>query len=161
MLAVMAVVLLGLFVWTLTKPAVPTTSVAHEEPPQIVLQETFHDFGTISMAEGNVTHRFTVTNEGESSLELRDGITSCMCTAAKVVQDTKISPEFGMAGHGTNPRGWKTEIVPGETAYIETTFDPAAHGPRGTGLVSRFVTFQTNDPDMPELRLRFSANVTP
>ena len=48
---------------------------------------------------------------------------------------------------------------PGETAEIIADFDPAYHGPQGTGPVTRIVSFETNDPDHPYVELGFKGTV--
>ena len=80
-----------------------------------------------------------------------------MCTTATLItSDGKAGP-FGMAGHALIPEINKT-IAPGEEAYIEVTFDPAAHGPSGTGKIRRVVYVEQGGSDKP-LELVFEANV--
>src|SRR3989344_2712246 len=44
--------------------------------------ETIFDFGAISMANGNVSHEFKITNSSNQSVSISKIYTSCMCTAA-------------------------------------------------------------------------------
>src|SRR3989344_2512439 len=48
----------------------------------ITVDNKDHDFGTISMAEGVVTHRFKVSNPTGQPVEFTKLYTSCMCTSA-------------------------------------------------------------------------------
>lgn len=116
------------------------------------------DFGSISMAAGKVTHRYRIANAGAEPVVIRKLYTSCMCTTATLVQGVRRFGPFGMPGHGIIP-AIDQALAPGERAYIEVVFDPAAHGPAGIGLVERVVTIE-NGAQQP-VQLAFSARVTP
>lgn len=118
----------------------------------------FFDFGKISMAAGNVSHRYWIKNAGAAALTITSISTSCMCTVATLITNAGTKGPFGMTGHGVTPR-LKELLAPGETAQVEVVFDPAAHGPAGIGRTERIVTIG-NDGGLP-LELRFSALVTP
>ena len=129
--------------------------------PRLKANETKFDFGDISMKDGLAAHNFVIENEGDGILEFSKMETSCMCTTAVLDVDGKRSPKFGMASHGTNPRGWSEEINPGSSANLEITFDPNAHGPNSTGPITRVVTIQTNDGGKRNTKqFTISANVT-
>lgn len=118
----------------------------------------FHDFGSISMAGGNVMHRFIIANTGRSAVTVTRLTTSCMCTSATLSTASGRRGPFGMPGHGPMPT-IRERLEPGEMAQVEVVFDPAAHGPAGVGRTSRTVTIR---PDVgPELQLRFVAMVRP
>jgi hypothetical protein len=122
------------------------------------VDETFFDFGTISMAAGKVSHVFKVKNTGTEPVVIGKMYTSCMCTTATLVKDGKEFGPYGMQGHGFIPK--INELVrPDEEVKIEVVFDPAAHGPAGIGRIQREVTVE-NNADTP-LELRFNAFVTP
>jgi len=104
----------------------------------LVAPETNYDFGTISMAAGEVTHDFEIRNDSSSTLKLNKLYTSCMCTGAYFVSGTDDIGPFGMPGMGFVPSLDK-ELKPGESARIKVVFDPAAHGPAGVGLADRVV----------------------
>lgn len=54
---------------------------AEKKPaPSIVVEEKAHDFGTIRQADGNVTHVFTFSNDGEAPLLILSAKASCGCT---------------------------------------------------------------------------------
>jgi hypothetical protein len=81
-----------------------------------------------------------------------------MCTTALLVKGVKQFGPFGMPGHAPIPAIDQT-LAPGERAYVEVVFDPAAHGPAGVGLIERVVTIE-NSAQQP-VQLAFSARVTP
>lgn len=133
----------------------------------LTAEETFYDFGTISMKNGNVSTIFKVTNSGTEEVNLTNVSTSCMCTAAYILKvgGGKIGP-FGMPGHGGNVsmpghgNGAAGEVIPaGESRDIEVVYDPNAHGPAGVGMVDRFIYLQTENGQ--KLELEIKANVTP
>jgi len=126
----------------------------------LLAQEKSFDFGTVSMAQGKVSHSFEIKNGGKNNLILNNINTSCMCTTAVLEKNGQTSPEFGMAGMSHNPVFWSEELAPGETANLIVTFDPAAHGPAGVGLVDRVVSVYSNDP-AGRTDFRITANVTP
>src|SRR3990167_6021897 len=67
----------------------------------LIVSETFYDFGTISMKNGNVSKEFTVTNSSDQNITLSKVLTSCMCTNAFIVRpDGSAKGPFGMSGHG-------------------------------------------------------------
>jgi len=124
----------------------------------LAAERAFHDFGRISMAAGNVSHRYSIRNTGAAALTVTKIYTSCMCTVATLVtQDGRKGP-FGMPGHG--PMGTPdARLAAGEAAQVDVVFDPAAHGPAGVGLIDRTVTI-VSDAGL-ALELRFNAMVTP
>lgn len=138
--------------------AAAAPSVAAYGPIALRAKETFFDFGSISMAAGKVSHRYWLRNEGATPVFIRRIYTSCMCTTATFVKGARVVNQYGMPGHGPVPSVNET-LVPGEAAYIDAVFDPAAHGPAGLGPTDRVVTIES-DAGSP-LELRFSANVRP
>lgn len=124
----------------------------------LVSQEPVFDFGTVSMAKGNVAHRYTIKNASDKNLEIKNISTSCMCTTATLIKgERKIGP-FGMPGHGFSPK-IRESLAPGEEAAIEAVFDPAAHGPAGVGKIERGIRIEGSNGET--LDLQFSALVTP
>ncbi len=147
-----------------TKPSQPQASAqARPGPTQTASagfssSESQFDFGSISMAAGKVTHRYYLANRGAGPIEIKKLYTSCMCTTAELVKGIRRFGPFGMQGHTDIP-SINQSFVPGERAYVEVVFDPAAHGPAGVGPIERVVTIE-NDAQEP-LQLAFSAYVTP
>jgi len=115
-------------------------------------------FGSISMGAGKVAHSYWIRNTGAAPVTISKLYTSCMCTTAALVKAGKKSAPFGMPGHGVFP-SLNEPMSPGEEAFVEVVFDPAAHGPAGIGPIERVVTIE-NSAGRP-LELAFNANVTP
>lgn len=121
--------------------------------------ETFYDFGTISMKNGDVSKMFKITNEGDTDLLIPSLTTSCMCTKTYFIgPDGNKSGPFGMPGMGFVPKLNKT-IKARESADIEVVYDPNAHGPAGVGRIDRFVYLE--DANNNKLQFEIKANVTP
>ena len=117
------------------------------------------NFGKISMAAGNVSHRYWIRNTGAAPLTITRITTSCMCTVATLITPAgRTYGPFGMPGHAPIPN-LEERLAPGEAAQVEIVFDPAAHGPAGIGRNDRTVTIR-NDAGRP-LELRFNAMVSP
>lgn len=156
-------VLILLFAWGYANRAdAPTVSgsAGGAVAGALASSETFYDFGTISMKDGNVTKEFTITNGSDTETTLRTLITSCMCTTAFIVGDdgTAKGP-YGMPGHGASVPPANETIAAGEDRIIRVVFDPNAHGPAGVGRIDRVITM--TDSSGGTLELRIVANVTP
>ncbi len=126
---------------------------------ELTISEKQYDFGDIPIFGGIVTHRFKLENKSNASIVINDMETSCMCTKVRLIYDGRKSPQFGMKGHGTNPRFWSQKIEPGKTAILEVEYDPLAHGPDAVGFVNRFVLLYTNNPKQKRLKFSITANV--
>jgi predicted small secreted protein len=99
------------------------------------------DWSNINIMGGTVSKTFTLSNAGSEDLILQGAQTSCMCTVANfITPDGERSPDFGMHGR---PK-WAAVVEPGETFDIEVVFDPLAHGPNGTGPITRVVSLITS-----------------
>ena len=162
-----AVILLlgGLIIAAMPKPAanMPATVESRStgsasSAGTLMALATKFNFGSVSMARGKVTHRYSIRNTGTDPLLIRKMYTSCMCTTAALVKGGRKSDPYGMPGHGFIPT-INEPMSPGEDAIIEVVFDPAAHGPAGIGPVERFVTIE-NNAGRP-LVLAFAAVITP
>lgn len=134
-----------------------------ETPPSVnqnslSAEETFFDFGTISMANGKVSHVFKVKNANAETVKVSKIYTSCMCTQASIKTQEGTAGPFGMPGHGIIPKVNKN-ILPNEEAEVGVIFDPAAHGPAGIGRIERTV-YVESDNNKP-LTLNFVVTVTP
>lgn len=124
--------------------AVESTAVRPEAAKGLAAMVRHHDFGSISMAAGKVTHRYTISNVAAVPVTITGVSTSCMCTVATIVTNSgERSPSFGMPGHGRMPTVRET-LAPGATALVEIVFDPAAHGPAGVGRIERTVLVDTD-----------------
>ena len=81
-----------------------------------------------------------------------------MCTTATLTTKEGKAGPFGMPGHEAIQTISQT-IAPNEEASVEAIYDPAAHGPAGTGKVRRTIYIETDAQKEP-LELTFEANVT-
>lgn len=125
--------------------------------PEVEIINSEYNAGTVSMADGLVKHTYEIKNIGQGDLKIKKIWTSCMCTTVRLRVGDKLSSEFGM--HNNNSL-WSEKIAPEETGYLEIAFDPAFHGPGGTGPVTRAVYVLTNDPDNENVEVRLMVNVT-
>ncbi len=124
----------------------------------LVSEEQIFDFGSISMAQGKVSHEFKIQNKGGGPVKIEKIYTSCMCTEALFKKDGKTWGPFGMPGHSFIPKINQT-LNPGQEAIVKVVFDPRAHGPAGIGKVERAVYLEQNGQRI--LELRILATVTP
>ncbi len=83
---------------------------------RVAVQE--HNFGMIPIQGGVVSTDVPIINIGEGPLTIAALESSCGCTTAKIVNQGKKGPIFGMAGHGNNPKNWRTTIPSGEQALL-------------------------------------------
>lgn len=122
---------------------------------KVEITELKYDAGVVSMTDGLVKHTYEIKNIGKGDLKIKKIRTSCMCTTARLRVGDSISPEFGMH----DSFSWSKRITPGGTGFLEVTFDPAFHGPEGTGLVTRAIYVSTNDSENKELEFLLTADV--
>lgn len=90
--------------------------------PDIKIDKTVHDFGTIKEADGPVTHVFVITNTGDAPLIVISANAACGCT-------TPIIP--------------REPIKPGESAEIKVKYDPKGR----PGEFSKNVRVKLNTKD--------------
>ena len=127
------------------KAVVSETSAA-----KIVVLEEPYDFGDIDIFAGKVDTTYTLKNEGTEAVTITKAGTSCMCTEGIIAGLT-----FGM--HGSDV---ESVVIPvGGEEQVTAIYDPLAHGPMGTGPVTRTLQLETNSSVTPQIELRFSANV--
>lgn len=119
-----------------SSPQVSTSQNAKAE----TVEATSYDWGNIPINGGNATKIFTIKNTGSEMLKLFNVKTSCHCTVANVTIAGTTSGNFGMSGESN----WTGEVKPGGEAKLTVIFDPAFHGPQGTGAVIRYVSIETN-----------------
>jgi len=108
-----------------------------ENSPIITVDRKEHDFGKLPRKAGVVNTSFTITNSGESALEVSTIYTSCGCTSA-IIQDLVIQ------------QGKSTELT--------VFFDPDFHE-EPQGRFSRTVFLETNDPANSEIELRIWVDI--
>ncbi len=157
--SVVAVMLLAVGALVALSPPSAQSQNAAVSNSVLAALETSYDFGTVSMAKGKVTKLFKVDNSTLAPITVRKLYTSCMCTTASLVQGERRVGPFGMEGHGGPIPTINEELAAGETAQVEVTFDPAAHGPAGVGPITRNVFVETTDGK--KLVFEIKARVTP
>ncbi len=133
-----------------------TSDIVATSQAKAITDNVFYDWGDVKLDGGDVEASFMISNDGEEPLKLYSVTTSCTCTTAQW-KDVDDSPLFGM--HTKSP--YILEVQPGEEAALSVIYDPAFHGPGGTGQIERTVTVATNDLDNPELSFQLKANVYP
>lgn len=109
-----------------------------------------YDFGEIDIFGGKVQTTYILKNEGPDDVTITSAQTSCMCTEGEIAGYT-----FGM--HGSNVKS--VTIPAGEEEVVTAVFDPLAHGPNGTGKITRELMLKTNSTESPMVRLMFSGDV--
>lgn len=147
--------LLGLMWWA--KGRQPSAGAQSRGPKSVLTaDETFYNFGTVSMAKGNVARVFKLKNDTGKDLSVVSVSTSCMCTKANIIKSdgSRLGP-FGMG----NPARINEVVPAGGILEVEAVFNPGAHGPAGVGPIDRFV-FLT-DENGGTLQYEFKAVVTP
>ncbi len=106
----------------------------------------FYELGNVPIDGGVTTREYEVRNTTENTMKLKKIATSCMCTEAKIVVGDKETRFFGMEHPTDKNPSVNLEIAPNETAKVIVNFDPAAHGPQGTGPFDRTVMLTFSDP---------------
>jgi hypothetical protein len=140
------------------KPVATAALATSSSAGGLTARDANFDFGAISMAAGKVSHRYWFRNEGDAPVLVKRIYTSCMCTTATLVKASRVVGSYGMPGHGPLPDVNQT-FAPGEAAYVDVVFDPAAHGPAGLGHTERVVTIEGGAGQ--PLQLGFVALVRP
>lgn len=103
--------------------------------PDIFFPETKHSFGKVFVGE-KVEAAFKVVNKGNAVLDITEVNTGCDCTAIKL-------------------ENW--HLAPGEEEVIKVTFAPTED--TRVAKTVKLVYVNSNDPDTPRFKLKFTANV--
>lgn len=103
---------------------------------QILAETTEFNFGDVNIGE-IVTRDITISNTGSGVLLIESITTSCGCTTAETDA---------------------VQIQPGDSTTLHIIFDSGAHGDT-IAFYTRQVFVASNDPQQPELRIQFTANV--
>ena len=155
-ISILTLVILGLGVWLLARPAPGSrlgASVA--SPGRAEVPVTEFDWGTIDYGAGDAVAEFTINNPGPGTLSLAEVGTSCMCTTAQIIINDQKSPYFGMHAKSS----WVGQVPAGGQAKLKVVFDPAFHGPQGVGPFTRQIVMKTNDPEHPKLEFNLTGTV--
>lgn len=156
---IFGILILGSLVW-IAKPNEQTNgTISTTTANTLTIKEANnYDFGTISMANGKVSHQFKIKNTSAEAITINKIYTSCMCTTAELIVGDKRFGPYGMLGHGAIPKINQT-INPNEEVTVNVVFDPAAHGPAGVGRIQRKIIIE-NSAGKP-IEFLFAATVTP
>lgn len=125
--------------WLLLAFTIVTMVLAACSPsqPQIQIETVTFDFGDVVNGD-IVTRDISVTNSGAAPLVIESVSTTCGCTTATLDPMT---------------------LEPGEHGTLHIEFDSGAHGPDLNGAVTRQIYLANNDPELPDARIDFTANV--
>jgi len=128
---------------------------AGKRHPRLILDSAYFNFGQVSKKQGKISKIFKLSNEGNSTLVIKNIKTSCPCTLVSLKTGKDKTPYFGTEGV---PEGWKAEIKPQQSGELEVILDLASPHIT-TGKVVRDVTILNNDPLYPEVSIRVEAEV--
>ena len=107
--------------------------VSRNDPPKLRLEETVHDFGTITKG-AQVPYSFQIHNVGGENLVIKGVEGTCGCAVINIKDKV---------------------IEPGKTGELEVVLDSATEN----GYVRQQLTVDSNDPRHPETQIRITANV--
>ena len=105
-----------------------------EPRPRVVIDQTSFDFGTMG-DDGSGSHKFVFKNEGDGTLTLTKGDTTCRCTLIDLEE---------------------TDIPPGESATVKVEWNAK----NLAGPYRQSATVFTNDPDRSRVTLTISGRIT-
>lgn len=123
----------------------------------MTIDKSSEDFGSMKGDEER-EGVFTITNTSDSILRIWNIATSCDCTFATVTIGEETRGEFNMSMHmSADLKNWMGEVQPGQTAILRVIYRPKIMPV--TGVVTRQVTFATNDPQNANVEVSVKANV--
>lgn len=111
----------------------PMTAEELARAPKLRFDRTQHDYGRVNAGTTVVTE-FTLTNYGQTAMNIRAAKSNCGCTIAKLQKD---------------------DLAPGETTQMEVSFDTS--GRRGRQY--KTVTVFSNDPTAPTQMVSLKADI--
>ena len=107
------------------------------DQPRMALSSNFYDFGALRSGSPPVRRDFYIINHGSAPLVIRQAMTTCGCTTARLSAAT---------------------APPGTAIRVTVIFDPAYHNLSGQ-TVRRGLILLTNDPDRPEADIWVQASL--
>ncbi|MDO8503969.1 MAG: DUF1573 domain-containing protein [bacterium] len=153
LVSLIVIVVAAFFVTKTGSEATPTSEVLGIEA-----SPASYDLGNVPINGGIVAKEFEIKNITDKMLRLKKIATSCMCTTASVQVGDKTTNFFSMEMAGDRNPPVNLEIAQGQTAKVVVNFDPAAHGPTGTGPFARSIWLNFSDP-VGVKELTFNGNV--
>lgn len=142
--ATVLLIFAGIFI--LGKNAGQVDKQASSEVLGIEATPTSYDLGEVPIGGGIVTKEYSIKNTTDKTIKIKKIATSCMCTTASFQTGDRITKFFGMEGHGDANPPVNIEIGAGQEGKVIVEFDPAAHGPEGTGSFDRAIWLTFSDP---------------
>lgn len=127
-------------------------STTDSNRPKAKFDSAFSDLGKMSVKDEK-TAEFTIENTGSKPLTLYKISSSCDCTFGLVDIDGNKSPEFSMHASGS----WTGTVESGKSAKLSVIYRPSIMPV--SGIVTRDVYVQTNDPENPKLTFTVKADV--
>jgi hypothetical protein len=142
---------IGVLILAFSYLPIGTDSVVQKKVASaITVMEEPHDFGDIDIFAGKVRTDYTLINEGAEDVTVKSAQTSCMCTEGVI----------GGLSFGMHESDVKDVVIPaGGKQTLTAIYDPLAHGPNGTGKVTRELMIVTNSEITPLVEVKFKANV--
>ena len=119
-------------------------TVKDTQRPRVEISKSFQDIGKMKVSDEK-TAKFTIENKGTKPLQLFKISSSCNCTFGQVIIGKEKSPEFSM--HSSN--NWTGTIPPNQKADLLVIYKPSIMPV--SGIITRDVYVQTNDPANPNL----------
>ena len=138
-----AVVTLGLIVgltFFISAKGAREKTLLTTEVKGIEANPVHYELGDIPLNGGIVTKEYEIKNTTDTDMELIKIVTSCMCTTASVKAESGETRFFTMEMGGDRNPFISLKIKKGEKAKVTVRYDPAAHGPQGTGPFDRVVS---------------------
>ncbi len=153
---VASIALIGSAVIVMGKSASPPKR-ENQGSASMTIDKKFEDFGSMKSDEEK-TATFSIANSSDSILRIWNISTSCDCTFASVIIGDKETGEFNMPMHMKSElKNWIGEIPAKQTALLKVIYRPKVMPV--VGVVTRQVTFSTNDPKNSEIEVSVKANV--
>ncbi len=153
---ILMVLVIGGLVWIGNKKEFQPATVGGFFGGTLTVKENFYDFGSVKINGGFANHEYVLENASDKIVKIGEVSTSCMCTTTQVMIGNKTYGPFGMPGH-LGASKVNAVVNPGEKMVVKATFDPAAHGPTGIGMIERQIFVNIGAEQ--SLVLEFKANV--
>ena len=130
----------------------PIYEKTSSEKPKLEISQRDFTFGNMNVTETK-TQDITLKNTGNKPLNLSNFSTSCDCTYVQLLVGESLSPKFTMS-----KSTWSKELAPDQGAVLKITYKPSIMPVEGE--VTRVVYFKTNDPENPNVDIKFEAFVS-
>ncbi|OQA04896.1 MAG: hypothetical protein BWY68_00073 [bacterium ADurb.Bin400] len=121
--------------------------IQNDGEPKIEIEDTrFSLYPNVVIKQKDVA----IGNIGSGTLVLSDFSTSCPCLSAQLYKAGPVSPLFS----GNSNKRWQGSLSQSEESILRITFDSKTFD--WTNPTSQKVTFKTNDPERPEVKIEFN-----